>query len=214
MKNLAAMDCRGTRVEAMLKLREEERQTRLSLMRSLIAIGDDLSNIPSLDNSSMLRSTWLTVVNSVLAMDQATNLAPLMEHSPEHKPCIMHFKSVSASLRYIIMVGSLMWASAKLDDRGAIILKGNGFRDTFMRSSNRLESEDEGGLGVGGEGQAQSSGGGDPDGDGSTMWKIYLDNFSPPAATISPKLSVSIEVDTDEALGTMTSAVCNIQTQI
>lgn len=52
------------------ELRAAERRSRVSLMRTLHAMGDELAAAAGDVDSRALRTMWLTTVNSLLAIDQ------------------------------------------------------------------------------------------------------------------------------------------------
>jgi hypothetical protein len=53
-------------------LRRDERESRLRLMRSLLAMGGELAAAAKGEEIPALRSMWLTSVNSLLAIDQVS----------------------------------------------------------------------------------------------------------------------------------------------
>lgn len=52
------------------ELRRAERDSRVQLMHSLLAMGQELAAATSESDAAALRTTWITSVNSLLAIDQ------------------------------------------------------------------------------------------------------------------------------------------------
>jgi len=165
-------------------------------MRSLIAIGDDLSQLPGLESSSGLRATWLTVVNSLLTMDQATKLAPLIDHAPRQRACIDRFKAVPGTLEYILQLGAALWWQARQDERFVRALAGPVMAWLASVSAAGAATREEGGA-------AAREDAADDERPLDAIWRVKLNLLAPPTLSIFSEPPASIEIDSSQLLGAL-----------
>lgn len=91
------------------RARSAERRSRLRLMRSLLAMGEDLTLLSDFEALPALRATWLSSVNSMLAMDSSESLAPLLESPVPGPGRVQRLKAVATDVSYMLAVGCALW---------------------------------------------------------------------------------------------------------
>lgn len=123
------------------ELRAAERRSRVSLMRTLHAMGDELAAAAGDVDAHALRTMWLTTVNSLLAIDQArthpcsacshmwhvrvqpapvlqaSGLSPLLPPSPGSPTHVPQLRTAPATLDFLLAAASSLQAAARRDPR-------------------------------------------------------------------------------------------------